>query len=1197
MRGRYLLGGVIVALVVVSGNALAQISLTGTTYTQDFDSMGSAGSSATTPTGWFIGGVPATNGAVGGTIVVNDTGTGTVGTNFNFGVAGTEPVTNRALGSLASNNGSNRVTEVRFTNNTGSTISNLFISYDGQQWRDGGSGNINDLSLHFSADGISFTGMTAALTFKSPKNTLGAGALDGHALENREVIGGNFSTNIANGATFYLRWLDPNDLTSDSALAVDNFSVTVDLPGTTIMPNTTNMWSNTFGGKWEDSSSWSAGLPVPTQPAHLITGGISKTVLIDATTASAPYRMAVSNLTISTTAISFQNILSLDNAGTTTRFRVLGTLTLNLGGNIAVNNSAIRVAGPAFRIGDTSGPATLTITNAGVVIATESVLGNSTASSNNSALVTGTGSVWDNSGSLNVGAASARNTLTITGGGVVFDEFGRMGNSNNTVIVNGTGSVWSNRSSITVAGFANQLIITNGGAVFNAQADLGFTSSNNTARVVDNGMWFNSQTLFVGFQGWNTTLIIAGGKVVARDAVIGSSLGTPSNNVIRVDSGSLIVTNTLGGAGQLTVSPPGTSSRTGSLIINGGSVTADSLVASNGLNSIITFNGGVMFLRGAHVANGADFKVGGELNNATLTFVTGTNRFGNGFWVSPVTSATGAVWMLDGQLVTTNSDSFVGRAGHGRMTVSNGTWRANRVTVGFGPVSIGTLTVAGGVNEFSGAFLVGSEQDSQGTVWITGGQLVFTNAPTVIGSNGFGRATLSNGTWLANHVFLGFDPFFGATGIVSVAGGNWFVTNAAGNATLNIRSGTFTVNGGTAMIDRLVATNTTGIAEFSSGTMTLSGADVANGQPFSVGGPGQTAVLKLPGGTNRFVNEFMVGPVANSTGIVWMADGLLTNNVALVGSNGIGQVTISNGIWRTGPVIVGRNAGSRGTVTIAGGTNIVSSSYDIGLLSGATGEVWVTGGRLVTTNFGVNVGSSGVGRLSVSNGSWFARLVNVGQSVGSMGTLTIAGGVSTVYSNMTVGICGSATGIVNVTSGSLYITNSSITAVLDVRGTVNQSGGLISVNQLIITNACGRYFISGSSTLITILPPILTPEFDADGDGVPNGADPGPLDQTNANDDPDGDGFTNFEEYLAGTDPLDNASSLRITGIAVESTDIRVTWSTAAGKTNALERTAGVFTNPVTIFTATNTTAGTTNFLDTGAANVSNWFYRVRLVP
>lgn len=216
------------AVCLLASQSWAQsITITGTSliYTQNFDGMTSTGPSSSTPTGWFVGAVgTGTNGAVSLTVVTNSIGSATTGTNYNFGVAGVNPVTDRALGSIASGTGNTRVSEARFFNDTGLTIDNLTLTYDGEQWRDGGSGAVtNFLTVHFSLDGINFTPMGDSFTFQGPKNTGTAGALDGNAAANRVAgISGSFATNILAGSTFYIRWVDINNTGSDHGLAIDN---------------------------------------------------------------------------------------------------------------------------------------------------------------------------------------------------------------------------------------------------------------------------------------------------------------------------------------------------------------------------------------------------------------------------------------------------------------------------------------------------------------------------------------------------------------------------------------------------------------------------------------------------------------------------------------------------------------------------------------------------------------------------------------------------------------------------------------------------------------------------------------------------------------------------------------------------------------------------------------------------------------
>jgi PKD repeat protein/endonuclease/exonuclease/phosphatase family metal-dependent hydrolase len=104
--------------------------------------------------------------------------------------------------------------------------------------------------------------------------------------------------------------------------------------------------------------------------------------------------------------------------------------------------------------------------------------------------------------------------------------------------------------------------------------------------------------------------------------------------------------------------------------------------------------------------------------------------------------------------------------------------------------------------------------------------------------------------------------------------------------------------------------------------------------------------------------------------------------------------------------------------------------------------------------------------------------------------------------------------------------------------------------------------------------------------------------------DADGDGLNNLAEFLAGTDPTNSASAFRITSITTQGTDVLVSWTMGAGKTNALQVTngnpgGGYATNGFAdIFGVTNTVGTTTNYLDVGGAiSVPARYYRVRLVP
>jgi hypothetical protein len=113
--------------------------------------------------------------------------------------------------------------------------------------------------------------------------------------------------------------------------------------------------------------------------------------------------------------------------------------------------------------------------------------------------------------------------------------------------------------------------------------------------------------------------------------------------------------------------------------------------------------------------------------------------------------------------------------------------------------------------------------------------------------------------------------------------------------------------------------------------------------------------------------------------------------------------------------------------------------------------------------------------------------------------------------------------------------------------------------------------------------------------------------QASGGSDPDGDGQNNLAEFKAGTVPTNSASVLCIISLTQEGDDMRITWKTAGGHTNAVQATSGDvdalyapdgfidISDPMVI---TDSGDATTNFVDTGAAtNGPSRFYRVRLVP
>jgi hypothetical protein len=101
------------------------------------------------------------------------------------------------------------------------------------------------------------------------------------------------------------------------------------------------------------------------------------------------------------------------------------------------------------------------------------------------------------------------------------------------------------------------------------------------------------------------------------------------------------------------------------------------------------------------------------------------------------------------------------------------------------------------------------------------------------------------------------------------------------------------------------------------------------------------------------------------------------------------------------------------------------------------------------------------------------------------------------------------------------------------------------------------------------------------------------------NADPDGDGMSNYQEYLAGTNPTNRASCLRISALTANGDDLVVTWTTVGGRSYTLQTNStanGGFRDFTPAIFIPGTGEGVTNFVDPKAR--AAWplrYYRIRL--
>jgi hypothetical protein len=230
-----------IAAIIVTGTLLscidtrAQIAFSAGLYRQSFDSLAGSGTANTwtensTLPGWYA----AQSAGSGVTAYRADIGAGNTGALYSFGSADSS---DRALGSISSGTPVNIAYGVRFANDTTDTVTNITLTYTGEQWRNGGNTAQQTLAFSYrvsnspitSSDPSTANSWTtmSALSFTSPTTGATSTALDGNASANRQLFSAIelAGVSVAPGQEIFLRWLDINDSGNDHGLAVDDLSV------------------------------------------------------------------------------------------------------------------------------------------------------------------------------------------------------------------------------------------------------------------------------------------------------------------------------------------------------------------------------------------------------------------------------------------------------------------------------------------------------------------------------------------------------------------------------------------------------------------------------------------------------------------------------------------------------------------------------------------------------------------------------------------------------------------------------------------------------------------------------------------------------------------------------------------------------------------------------------------------------------
>ena len=209
---------------------------------------------------------------------------------------GTAASTDRALGQLRSGT-LIPLFGAAFTNNTGSTITSLAISYTGEEWRLGTAGRTDQMNFEYSTNATDLVTGTwtnvSALNFVTP-DVVTVGAKNGNAAADRTSISSTISgLSIPNGATFWIRFNDTDATGADDGLAIDDFSITPQaVPPIDLAINDVSLNEGNAG---TTSYTFSVSLSAPAGP-----GGVTFDIATADGTATAPSDYTAKSLTSQT---------------------------------------------------------------------------------------------------------------------------------------------------------------------------------------------------------------------------------------------------------------------------------------------------------------------------------------------------------------------------------------------------------------------------------------------------------------------------------------------------------------------------------------------------------------------------------------------------------------------------------------------------------------------------------------------------------------------------------------------------------------------------------------------------------------------------------------------------------------------------------------------------------------------------------
>jgi T5SS/PEP-CTERM-associated repeat protein len=661
--------------------------------------------------------------------------------------------------------------------------------------------------------------------------------------------------------------------------------------------------------------------------------------------------------------------------------------------------------------------------------------------------IDGTGSQLNVSDDLFVGY-NGQGDLSITNGAVVTvnDDvsLGLLTNSSGEVTINnGAFNVPGDQIIVGERGISTLELLNGGTVATNITAIAFFSSAGGSSVTIDNAAWTNTGFFVTGWGANGTLTIQNGGTLQNTDGHVGLNVG--SNGTVTVTGANSRWTNTA----RLFVAG-GTTAGTGAGTLN---VSNSGLVTASSLLKVWNGNGQVNQLDSARIVVSSD---------TSLLPTVG------GFYVG-VGSGTGTVELVGGGKINT-TDAYIGRHANSTGTVNvrgaNSKWTiSDSLFIAGGETNGGTGTLD---IQNSGFVAVGSYMKiwNNGEVHLdeagTGGSTlrvsgdVASPPPAEAGfyvgsSTSIGTVELVGGGDIeiaANAPLARIDGLAGTRVTVDGDGSNWFlpsklVVGGASHGELKINNAGVTTFGFLPTEEPILTETTIGLAEGSTGLVTVEGAvpgfpnirsQLIVG-PMVVGAAGDGRLDVKAGGLVASTEAIVGGlPSITGGGVVTIdnAQGVFSNLV--VGDYGDGELHITGGGKakvgeppnpNDGSVSVGRNPSPEQSIITVDGANselIAEGNLTVGEWS--HGTLHITNGAHVENQEGIigyHAGSNGT--VIVDNATW----LNQGElSIGLDGTAVLEmrnGGVTAATGTVRIGPSGTVkgTGAVSGTGVTLLV--------------------------------------------------------------------------------------------------------------------------------------------------------------------------------